>query len=331
MVSIEAYQIRPLFWAVPFGLLGVFMYAAAVLIAAFRYLTSMADDLFALSAVIIWNSGLPTFSFFVCAAVDLFLLLPSKRRRDPYVPDAPLSDRTLAVILTAYNDEKSIALAVKDFINHPFVKRVIVIDNNSRDRTSELAARAGAIVVHEPTQGYGACCFRGWKEALNLRDTHLIALCEGDMTFRAADLEKLMAFIPHADIVNGTRISEQLRERETQLTTFMYYGNFFVGKLLELKHLGRGTFTDVGTTYKLCRAAAIRRLINHLNPGVNLEFNLHFLDVALDLGIQIVECPITFHARVGVSKGGNVSNLRAACVGLRMIKGIYFGWGRRGA
>ena len=67
------------------------------------------------------------------------------------------------------------------------------------------------------------------------------------MTFRARDLEKLLAYIDHADIVNGTRIVEQLREYSTQLSTFMYYGNFFVGKLLELKHLGRGTFTDVGT------------------------------------------------------------------------------------
>ena len=60
----------------------------------------------------------------------------------------------------------------------------------------------------------------------------LIVLCEGDMTFRARDLEKLLAYIDHADVVNGTRIVEQLREYSTQLSTFMFYGNFFVGKLL---------------------------------------------------------------------------------------------------
>jgi hypothetical protein len=51
-----------------------------------------------------------------------------------------------------------------------------------------------------------------------------------------------LAYINHADIVNGTRIVEQLREYSTQLSPFMYYGNFFVGKMLELKHLGRGYF-----------------------------------------------------------------------------------------
>jgi hypothetical protein len=39
-----------------------------------------------------------------------------------------------------------------------------------------------------------------------------------------------------------------------------------------------------------------------------------------------VECPITFHARVGESKGGNVNNWRALQVGLRMIAGVVLGW-----
>lgn len=64
----------------------------------------------------------------------------------------------------------------------------------------------------------------------------------------------------------------------------------------------------------------------HLKPTVNLEFNAHFLDTALDHGCDIVECPITFHPRVGVSKGGNVNNRRALCVGLGMLFGIVWGW-----
>ena len=54
-------------------------------------------------------------------------------------------------------------------------------------------------------------------------------------------------------------------------------------------------------------------------------------DVALAHGALVVECPITFHARVGVSKGGNVDNWRGLTVGLKMIKGITFGWKRRAA
>jgi len=260
------------------------------------------------------------------AAADLAFLFPRKRQRLRRERLEPVPDRQVVVALTAYNDESSIAPAVADFKNHPLVRSVIVVDNNSKDNTSEVARRAGAIVVAETKPGYGRCVYRCLQEALGDKTADLIVLCEGDMTFRAKDLEKLLAYIDHADVVNGTRIVEQLREYSTQLSTFMYYGNFFVGKLLELKHLGRGTFTDVGTTYKLLRRSSLERLLPKLNPAVNLEFNAHFLDTALANGERVVECPITFHPRVGVSKGGNVNNLRALRVGVRMIMGLCFGW-----
>ena len=46
------------------------------------------------------------------------------------------------------------------------------------------------------------------------------------------------------------------------------------------------------------------QLLPRLPPAVNLEFNAHFTDAALENGLTIVECPITFHERVGVGKGG---------------------------
>src|SRR5207245_11188660 len=201
---------------------------------------------------------------------------------------------------------KSVAGAVQDFRNHPGVRRVIVVDNDSQDSPAEVARRAGAHVVTEDQPGYGRCVYRCFQEALAEADSELIVLCEGDFTFRAADLEKLLAYIDHADIVNGTRIVEQLREYSTQLSTFMYYGNFFVGKLLEVKHLGRGTFTDVGTTYKLARRESLQRLMPLLNSKINLEFNAHFLDTALANGEKLVECPITFRPSLEVSSDGSV-------------------------
>lgn len=258
-------------------------------------------------------------------AVDVIFYAPARRSGRP-LAQHPVDDLSMTVVLTAYNDELSIGAAVRDFAAHRMVRRVLVIDNNSSDRTSEMAAREGARVVREMHQGYGQCVFRALTEAAQYEDTPITVLCEGDMTFRAADIDKLVAYYLHADIVNGTRIVEQLRARKTQLTTFMYYGNFFVGKLLELRHLGKGTFTDVGTTYKLCRNSALRKLLPYLDKEVNLEFNAHFMDMALQRDLSMVECPITFHDRVGVSKGGNTSDRRALYVGLRMIAGIILGW-----
>lgn len=59
----------------------------------------------------------------------------------------------------------------------------------------------------------------GSSGGLAQSDTDLTLLCEGDMTFRAFDIDKFMAYIPYSEIVNGTRIVEQLRDRMTQLST----------------------------------------------------------------------------------------------------------------
>jgi glycosyltransferase involved in cell wall biosynthesis len=305
---------------------GQFLYLAGVAVLLFSRALPSSVAVASLGTTWCWVSGLPTAAGVVLIAIDLFLLLPGKRRHGRRIENCPPRPTAVAVALTSYNDEDSIGLAVRDFLGHPLVSKVIVVDNNSRDRSAAVAAEAGAVVVTEPQPGYGRCVHRCLQVLLAEGDTDYVVLCEGDMTFRARDLEKLTSYAPHADIVNGTRVVEQLRALDTQLSTFMYYGNFFVGKLLEIKHFGRGTFTDVGTTYKLLRRDILPGLLPALDPGINLEFNAYFMDRALALGYLLLECPITFHQRKGVSKGGNTSNWRALKVGLRMIVGLLTNW-----
>jgi len=274
---------------------------------------------------IVWLSGAPIVLGTLLILAD-FALFYRARRHGHELSHSYVDRSAVTVVLTAYNDEPSIADAVRDFLSNPLTKRVVVVDNNSADGTSQAALEAGAIVVTELRPGYGHCVHRALTEGAKYQDTSLVALCEGDMTFRSSDLEKLLAYIPHGDVVNGTRIVEQLREKVTQLTTFMFWGNFVGGKLLEFKHLGRGTVTDLGTTYKLCRSSFLRDHLKDYDPRVNLEFNAHFLDTTIKNGFKLVEAPITFYARVGESKGGNVSNSRATRVGLKMLVGLLFSW-----
>ena len=317
---------RLIFWSLPLILAGLSSYLFGVMVAVPRWILVDAAWARTLNEQIVWYSGVPMFVGLVLTLIDFFVLLPGKRVRHGVMTEPFPPDSKVTVTLTAYNDEPSIAQAVADFKSHPRVARVIVVDNNSKDRTAEVAREAGAIVVTELNPGYGQCVTRCLREGASYEDTPAVVLCEGDCTFRAADIDKLLVYAPHASIVNGTRIVEQLREFNTQLSTFMYYGNFAVGKLLEVKHLGRGTFTDVGTTYKLIRREAVERMLAMTTPRVNLEFNCHFLDRALASGERMVECPITFYPRVGVSKGGNVSDRRAMKVGLAMIFGLYTNW-----
>lgn len=301
------------------------VYALGVSLGPVRLLVGDPAEFRRLNEALVWYSGVPLVLGGLMLAWDLFRNVP-RIRRAKYVRLDPVANPLLTVTLTAYNDERSIGAAVADFRAHPLVKRVIVISNNSKDRTMAVAEAAGAIVFNEERQGYGACVHRALREALKFEDTELTVLCEGDMTFRARDLEKLLAYIPHADVVNGSRIVEQLQERDTQLSLYMHYGNLFAGKVLELKHLGQVSLTDVGTTYKICRNTALRGLLPRLAPQVNLEFNAYFLDTALNSGVRILECPISFYPRVGTSKGGNVNNRIATRLGLRMLVGIFTDW-----
>lgn len=307
---------------------GTVMYLAGVFLFVPRLFFSLDELLRPLASGLVWYSGIPMLLGLAFALTDLLIFFDAKRPRRTIREDV-LPAEKVTVMLTAYNDEESIGAAVGDFLEHPRVARVIVVSNNSTDATAQEAERAGAILVNEEAPGYGRCVYRCYTEALSYTDADFIVLCEGDRTFRAADIDKLMAFLPHADFVNGTRIVEALRAPTTQLTTFMFYGNLFVAKLLEAKHIGRSTLTDVGTTYKLLRRDALERLLPDLDPSVNLEFNAHFMDRALEKGFSLIECPITFHPRVGESKGGNTDNGRAMRVGLNMIRGVTFGW--RGA
>lgn len=318
---------RPLYWAILLVCFAAAVYCSGVLINALHWvIVPLSEPLARWGQMLVWYAGVPLTLAIVFILVDLYVFLPLRRHQSTRLETTTDLESGVTVVLTAYNDEGSIAQAVDDFRKNPRVKRVIVVDNNSKDRTAENARNAGAITVVETQPGYGRCVYRCLSEGMTYEDTPYVLLCEGDCTFRADDVYKFLAYISHADIVNGTRIVEQLRCEETQLTTFMYYGNFFVGKLLEAKHLGRGTFTDVGTTYKMIRRDVLPGLLAKLDPSVNLEFNAHLMDRALYHGYSLVECPITFHPRVGQSKGGNVNNLRAIQVGVRMILGLTFGW-----
>ncbi len=321
---------------VPLLLYGVLLFCAGILMFLFGVSLGVPRVIFGIHSLmetqqdLLWYSGVPILLGIALSLMDLLVFFDRKRLGAP-IRMAPLINRGVTVALTAYNDEESIAEAVADFKNHPNVRRVIVVSNNSSDATFANAEKAGALTFNEMAPGYGRCVYRCLTEAVAFDDVDFVVLCEGDRTFRAMDIEKLLAYAPHADIVNGTRTTEPLREHATQLSTFMYYGNVFVGKLLEAKHLGRGTMTDVGTTYKLCRRDALQALLPLVNPGINLEFNAHLLDVSLEHGALLLECPITFHPRVGVSKGGNTDNWRGFTVGIKMIKGITFGWKKRTA
>lgn len=262
---------------------------------------------------------------FVCGAAVVFNLFVLHRFLVPprdflY---SPLSGARVHAALTAYNDEDCIAQAVKDFKRCPEVHTVIVVENNSKDRTAQAARDAGADrVVTETVPGYGSCCMRSLAEAADgLRDEDIIVLCEGDMTFVAADVKKFVAYLENCDLVLGTRATQELRESTTQMDWLINPGNQIVAKLIQSRFWGT-RLTDCGCTYRAMRVSSYRVLRDRLSIRGN-HFSPHMYIEALKLGMRVIEIPVVFRARLGTSKGVGSNKIKATKVALAMLKMLY--------
>lgn len=270
-------------------------------------------------------ANLVLWSILTVVLLGALRVIKERRRRDdvPRLARArtPLVNPRVAVALTAYNDELSIGLAVADFKSQPGVETVIVVDNNCRDRTAEVAAEAGATVIAEPNQGYGWACMRGLREAL-ATGADVIVLSEGDGTFEGRSIAQMLPFLNDTDMVIGNRATPGLVDRGSQMDSFFVWGNLLGAKLLQMRFweprfLGRVQLTDLGCTYRAIRREALAEIIDQFAVG-GMHFSPHMIMVSLRAGHDILEVPIRFWPRVGVSKGAN-SLHSAVRIGLAML------------
>jgi glycosyltransferase involved in cell wall biosynthesis len=221
--------------------------------------------------------------------------------------------KMVSVVFPAYNEAEGIAQAVRDFAAFSAVDEVVVVDNNSKDDTAQLAAEAGARVVQEPRQGYGFALRRGLAEAHG----EYIVMSEPDGTFIAQDMLKLLSYADEFDMVLGTRTTRELIWRQANMGWFLRVGNVAVAKLLQVL-FGGPSLSDVGCTFRLVRRETVEWLLPQLTVGSS-----HFLPEMVVLALRghrrIIEIPLNYRGRIGDSKITG-SRLTAIRVGLRMIR-----------
>jgi glycosyltransferase involved in cell wall biosynthesis len=222
-------------------------------------------------------------------------------------------NQRVSVVFPAYNEADSIADAVTNFLAVPAVDEVVVIDNNSRDGTGDLAAAAGARVVREEKQGYGHALQRGLAEA----DGGLIILAEPDGTFDARDVPKLLVYSGDVDLVLGTRTTRELIWEQANMGLVIRWGNWAVAKFLQVL-FNTPSLTDCGCTMRLIRRDGLERIRPLLTVGGS-----HFLPEMVILarlsGLSMLEVPLNYRRRAGVSKiTGDYGT--AVRVGLNMIR-----------
>lgn len=130
----------------------------------------------------------------------------------PIAAGTPRSDAdaapapTIAVLIPCYNEEAAIGKVVQDFRAALPEATVYVYDNNSKDRTVEVARAAGAVVRHEPLQGKGNVMRRMFADI----EADVYVLVDGDDTYHAASAPQLVKRLweEQLDMVNGARVTE---------------------------------------------------------------------------------------------------------------------------
>lgn len=220
--------------------------------------------------------------------------------------------KKVSVVIPAYNEERAIGKTVKDF-SKPYVDEIIVVDNNSTDRTAKLAKKAGAKVILEKKQGYGFAIQRGLREASG----DVIIITEADQTFRGNDMKKLLVFIEDADMVVGTRTCMELVSKDANMGLYLRFGNIFIAKALELFY-GDVRLTDVGCTFRAIKRESLKKIVNKFRVGGS-HFSPEMVLEALKSGLKVVEVPVNYGKRVGKGKITSAGKWKAFKVGLRML------------
>lgn len=198
------------------------------------------------------------------------------------------------VIIPALDEEAAIGL-VLDEIPRDRVRRVVVADNGSRDRTAEVARRHGAEVVREPRRGYGAACLAALT-AIASDPPEVVVFLDGDRSDRPEQLPLLLEPIERgeADLVIGSRV---LGRREAgSLTPQQRVGNQVACVALRL--LYGAHYTDLGP-FRAIRYDALRALdMGDPDYGWTIEMQIK----AARRGLRHAEVPVDYRRRIGESK-----------------------------
>lgn len=198
------------------------------------------------------------------------------------------------VVIPALDEEKSLPL-VLGAMPWDWVRRVVVVDNGSTDRTAAVARAGGAQVVAEPERGYGAACLRGLRR-LSADPPDVVVFLDADFSDFPQELPRVVEPIVAGDaqMVIGSRTIG--RREAGALLPQAVFGNKLACGLIEL--LYGYHFSDLGP-FRAVRWDALERLeMADRDFGWTVEMQIK----AAKLGLASVEVPVSYRRRVGVSK-----------------------------
>jgi glycosyltransferase involved in cell wall biosynthesis len=209
---------------------------------------------------------------------------------------SPAGQLLVSVVIPCLNEaasiERCVVLAREVLVDHEIPGEVVVVDNGSTDGSAELAAGAGARVVHEQRRGYGSAYLAGFKAA---RGTYIV-MADADLTYDFNDIPRFVERLEDgAELVMGDRMDNIKPGAMPWL--HRYVGNPVLTGTLNL-------FFRTGVKDAHCGMRALRRdVLPRLDlQTTGMEFASEMVIRASKENLAIDQIPIEYHPREGESK-----------------------------
>ena len=219
----------------------------------------------------------------------------------------------IAVLIPCWNEALTIEKVVSDFKRVLPEAVIYVYDNNSTDRTADLAARAGAVVRHEYRQGKGNVIRSMFRDV----DADCYVMVDGDDTYPAENARDMVNLVLEgkADMVIGDRLSSTYFEENKR--PFHNSGNMLVRRFINM-FWGENSheIKDVMTGYRAFSPMFVKTF-PILSKGfeIETEMTIH----ALDKNLLLANVPVSYRDR----SAGSVSKLHTFRDGAKVLRTIF--------
>jgi len=217
---------------------------------------------------------------------------------------------SIAVLIPCYNEEKTIKKVVADFKEALPEASIYVYDNNSTDRTVEIAEETGAIVCHEYQQGKGNVIRSMFRQI----EADCYLMIDGDDTYPAKHAREMVNPVleKEADMVMGDRLSSTYFEENKR--PFHNFGNKLVRSLINF--IWNSNIKDIMTGYRAFSKPFVK-LFPVMSGGfeIETEMTIH----ALDKRFSLKEIKIDYRDR----PEGSFSKLNTHKDGTKVLKTIF--------
>jgi len=220
----------------------------------------------------------------------------------------PRAGERLAVLVPCFNEEAAIAKVVADFRSALPEAAIYVYDNNSTDRTAEVARAAGALVRREAHRGKGNVVRRMFADV----DADIYVLVDGDATYDAPSAHAMIARLTEdrLDMVVAARVDrDEAAYRAGHRTGNRLLTQFFASVF-------GATFTDILSGYRVFSHRFVKSF-PLLSRGFEIETELSVH--ALELALAVAEVATPYYAR----PEGSESKLSTWRDGLRILRTMF--------